>query len=339
MPRPKSAPRLWLDPERQTWTVIDGRKSVRTGCGKSDVQSAQDFLEAYRAFTHTVAPGSNPSIADMLKVYSEEWLVNKVSAPLVASDMINLEAWWGDKTATEITAENCQKYIAHRNAPTICRRELGFLNAAALYWHKSPGRGPLRVMPVVLKPPMTQRRTRWLTRSEAARFLWATWKLNPRQRKRIRRFFIIGWYTGTRHTAIGSTRWDMVDFESRIMLRRPPGVAETKKRTPPLRIGKRLLSHLRRWKRIDGSGAEYIIQHGGKPCRNMGDAFLKVRKLAGLSDDVIPHTLRHSRATHLMRQAVDPWQAAQSLGMSLEILQSTYGHHHPDWQSCAAEAK
>lgn len=339
MPRPKSVPRLWLDPERQTWSVIDGSKSVRTGCGKSNIQGAKDFLQTYLADTHTVAPGSDPPIADMLKVYSEEWLANKVSAPFVASDMINLEEWWGDKKATDITADNCTKYIAHRNAPTICRRELGFLHAAAVYWHKSPNRGPLRVMPVVSKPPITENRTRWLTRGEAARFLWATRKLKPRQRKRIRRFFIIGWYTGTRHTAIGSTRWDMVDFQSRIMLRRPPGVPETKKRTPPLRIGQRLLSHLRRWKRIDGPKAEYIIQHGQKPAKSMGDAFLKVRKLAGLSDDVIPHTLRHSRATHLMRQAVDPWEAAQSLGMSLEILQSTYGHHHPDWQSGAAEAK
>lgn len=339
MPRPKSAPRLWLDPERQTWSIIDGSKSVRTGCGKSNVQGAKEVLQAYLADTHVVAPGSNPPIADMLKVYSEEWLVNKVSARFVASDLINLEAWWGDKKAVDITANNCQKYIAHRNAPTICRRELGFLNAAATYWHKSPHRGPLRVMPVVSKPAMTARRTRWLTRTEAAQFLWATRQLKPRQRKRIRRFFIIGWYTGTRHTAIGSTRWDMVDFESRIMLRRPPGVPETKKRTPPLRIGHRLLSHLRRWKRIDGPKAEYIIQHGKKPAVNMGDAFKKVRDLAGLSRDVTPHTLRHSRATHLMRQAVDPWEAAQSLGMSLEILESTYGHHHPDWQSGAAEAK
>jgi site-specific recombinase XerD len=35
-----------------------------------------------------------------------------------------------------------------------------------------------------------------------------------------------------------------------------------------------------------------------------------------LSDDVTPHVLRHSRATHLMRQGIDPWEAAQFLGMS-----------------------
>ncbi|NEU94832.1 hypothetical protein [Bradyrhizobium uaiense] len=47
MPRPKSGPRLWLDQERETWTVIDGRKTVRTGCSKAQLQEAQDFLANY----------------------------------------------------------------------------------------------------------------------------------------------------------------------------------------------------------------------------------------------------------------------------------------------------
>jgi hypothetical protein len=41
----------------------------------------------------------------------------------------------------------------------------------------------------------------------------------------------------------------------------------------------------------------------------------------------------------MMRQAVNPWEAAQALGMSLEMLQRRYGHHHPAWQNEAAEAR
>ena len=55
MPRPKSGPRLWLDKTRETWSVIDGRKSVRTGCGKSQIQEAKEFLAAYLAANHTIA--------------------------------------------------------------------------------------------------------------------------------------------------------------------------------------------------------------------------------------------------------------------------------------------
>jgi integrase len=131
----------------------------------------------------------------------------------------------------------------------------------------------------------------------------------------------------------------MVDLDARIMHRRAPGIAETKKRTPPVRMGRRLISHLRRWKRLDGHGAKFILQYGLGPSRDMGSAWRAARILSGLSEDVTPHTLRHSRATHLMRQGVDAWQAARSLGMSLEMLETTYGHHKPDWQSDAAEAK
>jgi integrase len=336
MPRPKSGPRLWLDKERQAWSVIDGRRAIRTGCGKGDLPGAQKFLEAYLAAHHTVAAGADPLIADVLKVYSDEHLSTKVSAYSVSYDMDNLTDWWGAKTVGEITTENCRAYIKHRDRPTCCRRELGFLAAAATYWHKN--RAKLNSIPVIVKPDRTAARTRWMTRSEAARFLWATRELGPRQRKRIRRFFIVGWYTGTRHKAITGLRWDMIDIEARIMHRRAPGVAETKKRTPPVRMGRRLLSHLRRWKRIDG-GATYLIELGGKPAKDMGLAWGAACEIAGLSDDVTPHTLRHSRATHMMRQGIDPWEAAQSLGMSLEMLQRNYGHHHPNWQTGAAEAR
>lgn len=340
MPRPKSGPRLWLDPERETYTVIDGRKAVRTGCGKSQLQEAKDFLADYLAANHTIAAGSDPLIADMLKVYTDEWLVGKPSADSVADDMVNLEEWWGDKHASAIDPENCKLYIESRNAPTICRREIGMLHAAAMYWHKKSKKGPLRVLPIVAKPPPPIERSRWLTRTEAAQFLWhGVHRLKPGQRKRLFRFFIIGWYTGTRHTAIGGTRWSMVDLDARIMHRRPPGVAETRKKTPPVRVGRRLLSHLKRWRRLDGPKATFIMQYGGRPTLDLGEAWRAARKLAKLSTDVTPHTLRHSRATHMMRQRVDPWQASKSLGMSLEMLQRVYGHHHPDWQSDAAEAK
>jgi integrase len=55
--------------------------------------------------------------------------------------------------------------------------------------------------------------------------------------------------------------------------------------------------------------------------RNAGDAGLP---------DVTPHTLRHTAATWLMQGGADLWEAAGFLGMSVEQLERTYGHHHPD---------
>lgn len=339
MPRQSTGPRLWLDKKRQTWSIIDGRKSIRTGCGKGELQAAQEVLTAYIAKHHIVTPGKDPLLSDVLKVYAEEHISGVVSASSISYDLANLESWWGLKQASEINTANCKLYIAHRDAPPSARRELGFLNAACMYWHKHEEYGPLKVLPIVHKPPPATKRVRWLTRSEAARFLWATRKLKPNMRRRVRRFFIIGWYTGSRHKAISGVRWDMIDLSAGVMLRRPDGTPETRKKTPPVRIGRRLLSHLRRWKRLDGRGKTYVIERAGKAAKDMGESWNMTRDLAELSEDVTPHVLRHSRATHLMRQAVDPWQASKSLGMSLEMLQSTYGHHHPNWQKDAAEAK
>ena len=60
--------------------------------------------------------------------------------------------------------------------------------------------------------------------------------------------------------------------------------------------------------------------------------------LAGLRDKVTPHTLRHTAATWLMQRGVPIWEAAGFLGMSPEVLQDTYGHHHPDYLQGAASA-
>lgn len=60
--------------------------------------------------------------------------------------------------------------------------------------------------------------------------------------------------------------------------------------------------------------------------------------LAGLGDDVVPHTLRHTAATWLMQAGVEMWEAAGFLGMSVEILERVYGHHHPGYLRNAAQA-
>jgi hypothetical protein len=38
-----------------------------------------------------------------------------------------------------------------------------------------------------------------------------------------------------------------------------------------------------------------------------------------------------------MQRGVDLWEAAGFLGMTVQILESTYGHHHPNFQKGAAD--
>jgi integrase len=209
---------------------------------------------------------------------------------------------------------------------------LAFLGAAIKFWHKE--HGPLKTVPVIVLPPKPSPRTNFMTRSEAARFLWCA-----RSTPHLARFFIIGWYTGSRRDVIAGTKWSMIDFKTEIMQRKEKGVAVTKKRAPPLRMGARLMAHLKRWKRMDGPKVVYVVNYRGKRIARPVSSWDRVREKAGLPKYVTPHVLRHSRATHMMRQRVDPWDAANALGMSLDMLTKVYGHHHPDWQKGPADAR
>lgn len=122
-------------------------------------------------------------------------------------------------------------------------------------------------------------------------------------------------------------------------MRKEKGHIETKKRAPPLRMSERLTAHLKRWRRLDGKDVEYVVNYRGKRIARPVSSWERVREKAGLPEYVTPHILRHSRATTMMRAGVNPWDAANALGMSLEVLTKVYGHHHPDWQKDAAEAR
>ena len=135
------------------------------------------------------------------------------------------------------------------------------------------------------------------------------------------------------------------------MHRRGDGVAQTKKRQPPVKLGRRILEHLRRWCRIDAetkleierksgeptSKYRYVVAYAGDPIQKLRRSWETARDLAGMDGDVTPHILRHTRATWMMQAGVDLWEASGALGMSVKTLETVYGHHHPDWQLRAAE--
>jgi len=161
--------------------------------------------------------------------------------------------------------------------------------------------------------------------------------------RHVARFILLGLYTGTRHAAICSAALmptigrGHVDLERGVFYRRAEGAHETKKRQPPVRLPERLLAHLRRWERL-GIAKRAVVEWNGKPVRSVRKGFAAAVRAAGLDDTVTPHVLRHTAATWAMQNGADLWQAAGFLGMTAELLQGRYGHHHPDFQREAAEA-
>jgi hypothetical protein len=84
--------------------------------------------------------------------------------------------------------------------------------------------------------------------------------------------------------------------------------------------------------------ATCFVEFNGKPVSSVKRGFHNAVRLAGLTGRVTPHTLRHTAATWLMQRGVPIWEAVGFLGMSPEVPQQTYGHHHPDYLHGAAAA-
>lgn len=337
MPRKAKGPRLYFDRSRGEYAIRDGKRFIRTGCAESDHAGAEKRLAKYIADKHEPAAVASPLIADVLLVYAREHLPKTRAAKRAAHNISNLTSFWAAKRVDDVNSANCLAYAKGRPAQAT-RRDLELLRAALLYWNKH--KVALSRVPGIVMPDKAPPRERWLTQDEARRLRRAAMKYPY-----LYRFIILGLKTGSRSGVIWSLRWDQIDLRSGIMDRRAAGETEAaNKRKPPVRLGRSLVRLMRRWKAKDtikgADGKErfipFVVHDDGVPvksARKTWKAACKAAKLTG----VTPHTLRHTRATWLMQEGVDIWEAAGHLGMSTRMLETTYGKHHPDFQSRAAE--
>lgn len=368
---PRVQARLELRPERKdrhgklthqaTWRIRDGDRDIGTGCPKSDLAGAEQALVNYLAAKHQpkrkIQDIESVEIADVLLIYLTDRRSSQQYKLQFDRRISRLNAWWGGKTLSEVTGDTCRAYQRHRGNAGGARRDLEDLRAAINY-HASEGlhRGVVKVA----LPPKGPPRDRWLTRDEAARLLWTCWRyreLQKRDRKgasgpslptekrplrHLARFILIGLYTGTRAAAIASASpapaigRSFVDLAAGLYYRRATGNQETNKRQPTVPVPPRLLAHMRRW-RAQGIIKEHFVEFNGKPVKSVKTAFKRAVALAGLELPASPHTLRHTAATWMMQNGVSLWTAAGFLGMSVEMLQRVYGHHHPDFLREAVE--
>jgi integrase len=362
MPYRRKGPRLYLRRARKDktgehaaiWLIRDGSHQYSTGCPAPDIEGAEKALAKYLASKHARAareagrrdPDQIP-IADVLTFYVTD-IVPKHARPNETKARIKeLDKFFGDRMLSYVTGDTCRTYAAQRSTDAAARRELEDLRAAINHHRRENLHD--KIVSVVL-PDERAPRDRWLTRSEAARLIWAAWRYremqkgkqtNRRSRLHAARFVLVALYTGTRASAVCGAAFERVsgtgyiDLDRGVFYRRPAGKRETKKRQPPVPLPDQLLAHLRRWRR---RGQRFCVEWNGEPVHSIRKAFAKVVRDAALGDDVTPHTLRHTAATWLMQAGTDMWQAAGYLGMTVEMLSEPYGHHHPDHLADAKSA-
>jgi len=361
MSRLRKPPRLYLKrrrrPRRDIWIIRDGAIEVRTGCGADDHRGAGEALARYIAAKYK-PPGALPLaelyIDEVIAAYLNEHARRSRSREFLTYTAAPIIAWWSGKTLSSITKGNCRKYVEWRTSQTnrrskarkliseqTARHDLKTLRTAINWYH---GEYPLASVPKVWLPAKAaQREDYWLTREEvAARIKIA--RRSP-QTRHIARQLLIGVYTGTRPGAILGLKWlpsptgGWFDLENGILYRRGTNARRTRKRQPPVRIHARLMPHLVRWSEMDLSrGITAVVHYQGAPVKKLRNSWKSVARAATPGKEDGPHITRHTAATWLMQAGVELFEAAGYLGMSPETLWETYGHHHPQYQSAAANA-
>lgn len=338
MPRQKKPTRLWFKESEQQWIILPAY--IRTGCGRGEHEQAHRKLAEHIAPTYEDQkrhgdPHETP-LGDVLTLYTEAKVLTVARPKDLVSRTKYLIRFWGNLPVSAIKGASCRAYAAQRTSPSMARRELEDMRSALHFYDREYG---LDKVPVVTLPPKPKGRTRWLTRNEAARLLWAA-----RHQPHLARLILIALYTGTRSGAVLSMQWyanttsGYADLERELMYR--AGIGErvaSNKRRPPVKINSKLLAHMKRWHKND-QGLRHVVHWRGERVESVRRAFRNARIAAGLDDSVTPHVLRHTSATWLMQAGVPIWQASGFLGMTTEILESTYGHHSPDYQKGAANA-
>jgi integrase len=327
MPQRSKGPRLYLHPHSRDWVVRDGTIFIRTGCNERDKATAEKKLAEYITNKYRVTASPAPLVVDMLNVYADEVAPHRKTARNTAYCLTNLLRWWSDKQASEISVKNCRAYAATKTAPAAAA-DLKILRAATKYWHASEY-GPLAFVPSFWIPKDNPPKDRWLTVSEAARLLRAA-----KPSLHLRRFILLALHTGSRPGVVLSLTWPQIDLDTGIM-RRTLSAQDAKKRAPTIRLGRKIVGHLRRWKRIDGPNAKFVCHYDGRAVDDPHASWDRAVRVAGL-EGITRHTLRHTRATWTMQRGVPIWEAAGFLGMTVKTLEKVYGHHSPDHQERAA---
>jgi integrase len=357
---------------RATWVIRDGSRKIRTGCIRTDHEGAERALAEYIAKKYTVPRdrGRHPSeilVLDVLNIYLIDKAPKHSDPSITKARAMILAEFWGDKTLADVNGTTCREYVAYRTAqprraakPEVTGRPARMVTAAgarreledlrsAINHHRTEGLCS-EVVGVAL-PEKSEPRQDWLTHSEAAKLIRSAWRARQRMGegitdrmlgRHLARFILVGLYTGTRHAAICSAAFTpaigrgQIDLDAGVFYRHRRGSRQTKKRQTPVRLPERLLAHLRRWKRL-GIAKRAVVEWNGKPVTSVRKSFDTAASAAGIGRHITPHILRHTAATWAMQRGSDAWAAAGYLGMSPEVLERVYGHHHPDFQRDVAE--
>lgn len=330
------------------WYDAEARRTKRLSLATSEAKQAQAryalFLTDGAAAFDTARPErpAGLTVSAALDDYWREHLALNAVAKERAEDAIDvLKLFFSDRPVTEIDIPLCRAYAAARASaavaktyrdgvtkipagPATIRRELGVLSAAlahAVKWKR------LAVAPFVEKPTVQTGQATWLYHDELER-------LRAAADGRTRDFIELAYWTAARRGSVERLTVFQVDLDQAILTTSHEGDRETVKRRGVVPIDDALLPTVRRLVAEATNGyllgsAQPIYRGFIAACKAAGVYELPARGLRR-ADTLSPHSLRHSRATHLLQAGTDPYAVAGLLHDSVATVMATYGHHCPE---------
>lgn len=243
------------------------------------------------------------------------------------------EAWaaakpyWAALKPDLVDAQTSADYVTWRNRSTnTVRHELGLIRVACNWAKDNKHIGDT---PPVKLPAQPETSVGHVTKEQFRRFLEGC------ERPHIKLFAMLGVTTGGRKSALLEARWEQVDFNRRLINLNPTGRKQNSKYRAVVPLNDMILPALREAERARLT--EYIIEHNGKPCKDIKKGFAAAARRSGVPCH--PHMLRHSAAVWMAEDRVPMAEIAAYLGhKDINVTVRVYARYHPDYLRDAARS-
>jgi len=315
-----------------TWFDPATRQTRRESLGTSDFGDAQIALAKWvtingdrdREQVHDAALGEI-----FMRYYHKHGQHVRSASSMRRNLFLVLDALPPDISVAGLTLdrqhEAVRKLKAQGLAAGTIKRAMGGAKAAINFAWKN---GELDRPIPFLSLPDGQGRERVLTIDELA----TLWDAEMPSHMRVFLALLIG--TAGRPESLLQLTRSQCDLTQGFINLNPMGRTQTKKRRPILPIA----DFLRPWIAKVESGP--LVAWRGKPVQKINKTWRTIRESAGLDDEVVPYTIRHTIPTEMARRGVPPVEIAAWMGHSLPNFRTTarYTHVSPEYLANARQA-
>jgi integrase len=308
---------------RGQYSLAYGTPRKRIATGTNDRGRAEAIAgELWRRLNRP----AQERVSDLWQAYRSDRLASGASKSRLDSLWKTLEPHFGYKLGKSITKQECRDYAAMRKrqgkSPSTIKTELEALRAC-LRWHYG------KDAPVIVAPPPSKPRERYLTQDEARQLLASI------EAPHARLFVEIALGTGARMGAILDLTWDRVDLKHNLIDFKPAGRTTTNKRRVEVGITPRLREKLEEARK--GALTDHVIEYAGKPVASVKRAIAAAARRSGVPCS--PHVFRHTAAVWMAQADVPLDRIAQVLGhTSPRITYATYARYSPRFMADAMAA-